>query len=202
MLLLLAVVVRAARPVGPVRSLDSQRVVAARVARCSRRVGTRRAALALAAPAAVAVGARGATAAELDDICPGCGQAYDALPLASIRGRWALAATWRVGDGPARALDGVVSFRGLGDPNRGRCDFLSSDAVLRGKGSWVEKPARIVRGQFSWSARWKLQLSDGTAAERIPCPLVLRDDACRPTPAKVCVTTPAVQRRQKYRRRA
>ena len=33
-----------------------------------------------------------AYAAELDDICPGCGQAYDALPLASIRGRWALAA--------------------------------------------------------------------------------------------------------------
>ena len=53
-----------------------------------------------------------------------------------------------------------MAFRSLGDPNRGRCSF-SSD-TLTGSGSWAEKPARIRKGQFTWSARWRLRLSDGT----------------------------------------
>ena len=53
-----------------------------------------------------------------------------------------------------------MAFRSLGDPNRGRCTF-SSD-TLTGSGSWAEKPARIRKGQFTWSARWRLRLSDGT----------------------------------------
>ena len=100
-----------------------------------------------------------AAASDLLDVCPNCDQPVDALPLATIRGKWALDAQWAE-DGLPRALRGTVAFRSLGDPNRGRCSF-SSD-TLTGSGSWAEKPARIRKGQFTWSARWRLRLSDGT----------------------------------------
>ena len=101
-----------------------------------------------------------AAASDLLDVCPTCDQPVDALPLATIRGKWALDARWAE-DGLPRELRGTVAFRSLGDPNRGRCTF-SSD-TLTGSGSWAEKPARIRKGQFTWSARWRLKLSDGTA---------------------------------------
>jgi hypothetical protein len=100
-----------------------------------------------------------AAASDLLDVCPTCDQPVDALPLATIRGKWALDARWAE-DGLPRELRGTVAFRSLGDPNRGRCSF-SSD-TLTGAGSWAEKPARIRKGQFTWSARWRLRLSDGT----------------------------------------
>jgi len=102
-----------------------------------------------------------ATASDLLDICPNCEQPVNALPLATIRGRWGLRASW-TDDGLQRSLDGTVSFRSVGDPNRGRCTFASDDGQLMGSGSWVEKPARIRKGQFTRSARWRLKLSDGT----------------------------------------
>ena len=110
-------------------------------------------------PGAVAAIAARAAASDLLDVCPTCDQPIDALPLATIRGKWALDAQWTE-DGAPRALRGTVAFRSLGDPNRGRCSF-SSD-TLTGSGSWAEKPARIRKGQFTWSARWRLRLSDGT----------------------------------------
>ena len=94
-----------------------------------------------------------AAASDLLDVCPNCDQPVDALPLATIRGKWALDAQWSE-DGLPRALRGTVAFRSLGDPNRGRCTF-SSDTI-KGSGSWAEKPARIRKGQFTWSARWRL----------------------------------------------
>ncbi|CAH0373362.1 unnamed protein product [Pelagomonas calceolata] len=100
-----------------------------------------------------------AAASDLLDVCPNCDQPIDALPLATIRGKWSLDAQWAE-DGLPRTLRGTVAFRSLGDPNRGRCTF-SSD-TLTGSGSWAEKPARIRKGQFTWSARWRLRLSDGT----------------------------------------
>ena len=100
-----------------------------------------------------------ARAVDLLDVCPNCDQPVDALPLATIRGKWSLDAQWAE-DGLPRALRGTVAFRSLGDPNRGRCSF-SSD-TLTGSGSWAEKPARIRKGQFTWNARWRLRLSDGT----------------------------------------
>ena len=112
------------------------------------------------ATAAVAARAARAGASDLLDVCPTCDQPIDALPLATIRGKWSLDAQWAE-DGLPRTLRGTVAFRSLGDPNRGRCTF-SSD-TLTGSGSWAEKPARIRKGQFTWSARWKLRLSDGTA---------------------------------------
>ena len=108
--------------------------------------------------AACTVAAR-AAASDLLDVCPTCDQPIDALPLATIRGKWSLDAQWAE-DGLPRTLRGTVAFRSLGDPNRGRCTF-SSD-TLTGSGSWAEKPARIRKGQFTWSARWRLRLSDGT----------------------------------------
>ena len=108
--------------------------------------------------AACTVAAR-AAASDLLDVCPNCDQPVDALPLATIRGKWELQASWTE-DGLPRTLRGTVAFRSLGDPNRGRCSF-SSD-TLTGAGSWAEKPARIRKGQFTWSARWRLRLSDGT----------------------------------------
>ena len=112
------------------------------------------------ATAAVAARAARAGASDLLDVCPTCDQPIDALPLATIRGKWSLDAQWTA-DGAPRELRGTVAFRSLGDPNRGRCSF-SSDTVT-GSGSWAEKPARIRKGQFTWSARWRLRLSDGTA---------------------------------------
>ena len=111
-------------------------------------------------PGAVAAIAFPAAASDLLDVCPTCDQPIDALPLATIRGKWSLDAQWTA-DGAPRALRGTVAFRSLGDPNRGRCSF-SSD-TLTGSGSWAEKPARIRKGQFTWSARFRLKLSDGTA---------------------------------------
>ena len=111
------------------------------------------------ATAAVAARAARAAASDLLDVCPTCDQPIDALPLATIRGKWSLDAQWTE-DGAPRELRGTVAFRSLGDPNRGRCSF-SSD-TLTGSGSWAEKPARIRKGQFTWSARWRLRLSDGT----------------------------------------
>ena len=111
-------------------------------------------------PGAVAAIALPVAASDLLDVCPNCDQPIDALPLATIRGKWSLDARWAE-DGAPRELRGTVAFRSLGDPNRGRCSF-SSD-TLTGAGSWAEKPARIRKGQFTWSARWKLKLSDGTA---------------------------------------
>ena len=108
--------------------------------------------------AACAVAGR-AGASDLLDVCPNCDQPIDALPLATIKGKWSLDAQWTE-DGLPRALRGTVAFRSLGDPNRGRCSF-SSD-TLTGSGSWAEKPARIRKGQFTWNARWRLRLSDGT----------------------------------------
>ena len=110
-------------------------------------------------PGAVAAIAFPVAASDLLDVCPNCDQPIDALPLATIRGKWELQASWTE-DGALRALRGTVAFRSLGDPNRGRCSF-SSD-TLTGSGSWAEKPARIRKGQFTWNARWRLRLSDGT----------------------------------------
>ena len=110
-------------------------------------------------PGAVAAIALPVAASDLLDVCPNCDQPIDALPLATIRGKWELQASWTE-DGAPRELRGTVAFRSLGDPNRGRCSF-SSD-TLTGSGSWAEKPARIRKGQFTWSARWRLRLSDGT----------------------------------------
>ena len=111
------------------------------------------------ATAAVAARAACAGASDLLDVCPTCDQPIDALPLATIRGKWSLDARWTE-EGLQRTLRGTVAFRSLGDPNRGRCTFLSD--TVTGSGSWAEKPARIRKGQFTWSARWKLKLSDGT----------------------------------------
>ena len=110
-------------------------------------------------PGAVAAIAFPVAASDLLDVCPNCDQPIDALPLATIRGKWSLDAQWTE-DGLPRELRGTVAFRSLGDPNRGRCSF-SSD-TLTGSGSWAEKPARIRKGQFPWNARWRLRLSDGT----------------------------------------
>jgi len=110
--------------------------------------------------AACAVAGR-AGASDLLDVCPNCDQPIDALPLATIKGKWALDAQWTE-DGLPRALRGTVAFRSLGDPNRGRCAFVADDGQIKGSGSWAEKPARIRKGQFTWSARWRLKLSDGT----------------------------------------
>ena len=134
------------------------------VRRCTRhqpapRLLARRALPGAFATAAVAARAERAAASDLLDVCPNCDQPIDALPLATIRGKWSLDAQWAE-DGLQRTLRGTVAFRSLGDPNRGRCAF-SSD-TLTGSGSWAEKPARIRKGQFTWSARWYLKLSDGT----------------------------------------
>jgi hypothetical protein len=134
------------------------------VRRCTRprhapRLLARRALPGAFATAAVAARAARAGASDLLDVCPTCDQPIDALPLATIRGKWSLDAQWSE-DGLPRTLRGTVAFRSLGDPNRGRCSF-SSD-TLTGSGSWAEKPARIRKGQFTWSARWRLKLSDGT----------------------------------------
>ena len=102
-----------------------------------------------------------AGASDLLDVCPNCDQPVDALPLATIRGKWGLDAQWTE-DGQPRALRGTVAFRSLGDPNRGRCSFVADDGQIKGSGSWAEKPARIRKGQFTWNARWRLRLSDGT----------------------------------------
>ena len=102
-----------------------------------------------------------ARAVDLLDVCPNCDQPIDALPLATIKGKWSLDAQWTE-DGLPRALRGTVAFRSLGDPNRGRCSFVADDGGMKGSGSWAEKPARIRKGQFTWSARWRLKLSDGT----------------------------------------
>ena len=112
-------------------------------------------------PGAVAAIAFPAAASDLLDVCPNCDQPVDALPLATIRGKWALDAQWTE-DGLPRALRGTVAFRSLGDPNRGRCSFVADDGGMKGSGSWAEKPARIRKGQFTWNARWRLRLSDGT----------------------------------------
>lgn len=106
--------------------------------------------------------AQPACAEDLMDVCPNCKQPIDVLPLKSVRGRWDLDAAWKEESGQERRLKGEIQFRGLGAPNKGRCSFASEDGTLRGTGSWSEKPARISKGQFSWSARWKLRLSDGT----------------------------------------
>ena len=111
--------------------------------------------------AAVAARAARAGASDLLDVCPNCDQPVDALPLATIRGKWSLDAQWAE-DGLQRTLRGTVAFRSLGDPNRGRCAFVADDGQIKGSGSWAEKPARIRKGQFTWSARWRLKLSDGT----------------------------------------
>ena len=130
------------------------------VRRCTRpRLLARRALPGAFATAAVAARAACAGASDLLDVCPTCDQPIDALPLATIRGKWSLDARWAE-DGLPRTLRGTVAFRSLGDPNRGRCSF-SSD-TLTGSGSWAEKPARIRKGQFTWSARFRLKLSDGT----------------------------------------
>ena len=130
------------------------------VRRCTRpRLLARRALPGAFATAAVAARAARAAASDLLDVCPTCDQPIDALPLATIRGKWSLDAQWTA-DGLPRTLRGTVAFRSLGDPNRGRCSF-SSD-TLTGSGSWAEKPARIRKGQFTWSARFRLKLSDGT----------------------------------------
>ena len=102
-----------------------------------------------------------ARAVDLLDVCPNCDQPIDALPLATIRGKWALDAQWTE-DGLPRTLRGTVAFRSLGDPNRGRCSFVADDGQIKGSGSWAGKPARIRKGQFTWNARWRLRLSDGT----------------------------------------
>ena len=112
------------------------------------------------AVAACALAGR-AGASDLLDVCPNCDQPVDALPLATIRGKWGLDAQWTE-DGQPRALRGTVAFRSLGDPNRGRCSFVADDGGMKGSGSWAEKPARIRKGQFTWNARWRLRLSDGT----------------------------------------
>ena len=127
--------------------------------RAAPRLLSRRALPGAFATAAVAARAARAGASDLLDVCPTCDQPIDALPLATIRGKWSLDAQWAE-DGLPRTLRGTVAFRSLGDPNRGRCTF-SSD-TLTGSGSWAEKPARIRKGQFTWSARWRLRLSDGT----------------------------------------
>ena len=112
-------------------------------------------------PGAVAAIAFPAAASDLLDVCPNCDQPIDALPLATIRGKWELQASWTE-DGLQRTLRGTVAFRSLGDPNRGRCSFVADDGGIKGSGSWAEKPARIRKGQFTWNARWRLRLSDGT----------------------------------------
>jgi len=136
------------------------------VRRCTRprhapRLLSRRALPGAFATAAVAARAARAAASDLLDVCPNCDQPVDALPLATIRGKWSLDAQWAE-DGLPRALRGTVAFRSLGDPNRGRCAFVADDGQIKGSGSWAEKPARIRKGQFTWSARWRLKLSDGT----------------------------------------
>ena len=132
------------------------------VRRCTRpRLLARRALPGAFATAAVAARAARAAASDLLDVCPTCDQPIDALPLATIRGKWALDAHWAE-DGAPRELRGTVAFRSLGDPNRGRCNFVADNGEVKGSGSWAEKPARIRKGQFTWSARWRLKLSDGT----------------------------------------
>ena len=129
--------------------------------RCTRPRLARRALPGAFATAAVAARAARAGASDLLDVCPNCDQPIDALPLATIKGKWSLDAQWTE-DGLPRALRGTVAFRSLGDPNRGRCSFVADDGGMKGSGSWAEKPARIRKGQFTWSARWRLKLSDGT----------------------------------------
>ncbi|KAJ1451710.1 hypothetical protein M885DRAFT_569653 [Pelagophyceae sp. CCMP2097] len=103
-------------------------------------------------------------ARDILDVCPNCQQPIEILPLKTIRGRWSLSASiLDENKNPSRRLDGVVSFRGYdGTPNRGQCSFTSGVDATVGSGSWAEKPARINSGQVSWSARWRLKLSDGT----------------------------------------
>ena len=141
------------------RALPSAVDAGRRAAPVAPRLLARRALPGAFATAAVAARAACAAASDLLDVCPTCDQPIDALPLATIRGKWALDAQWAE-DGAPRELRGTVAFRSLGDPNRGRCSF-SSD-TLTGSGSWAEKPARIRKGQFTWNARWRLRLSDGT----------------------------------------
>ena len=74
-----------------------------------------------------------ATASDLLDVCPNCDQPVDALPLATIRGKWALDAQWTA-DGAPRELRGTVAFRSLGDPNRGRCNFVADNGEVKGSG--------------------------------------------------------------------
>ena len=141
------------------RALPGAIDVRRRAAPVAPRLLSRRALPGAFATAAVAARAARAGASDLLDVCPNCDQPIDALPLATIRGKWSLDAQWTE-DGLPRELRGTVAFRSLGDPNRGRCSF-SSD-TLTGSGSWAEKPARIRKGQFTWNARWRLRLSDGT----------------------------------------
>ena len=143
------------------RALPGAIDVRRRAAPVAPRLLSRRALPGAFATAAVAARAARAGASDLLDVCPNCDQPVDALPLATIRGKWELQASWTE-DGLQRTLRGTVAFRSLGDPNRGRCAFVADDGQIKGSGSWAEKPARIRKGQFTWSARWRLKLSDGT----------------------------------------
>jgi len=143
------------------RALPGAIDVRRRAAPVAPRLLSRRALPGAFATAAVAARAARAGASDLLDVCPNCDQPIDALPLATIRGKWELQASWTE-DGLPRALRGTVAFRSLGDPNRGRCSFVADDGQIKGSGSWAEKPARIRKGQFTWNARWRLRLSDGT----------------------------------------
>ena len=69
-------------------------------------------------PGAVAAIAFPVAASDLLDVCPTCDQPVDALPLATIRGKWSLDAQWTE-DGLPRALRGTVAFRALRD-DRGK----------------------------------------------------------------------------------
>lgn len=93
------------------------------------------------------------------------GQVYvDPLPLPTIRGIWRI--TGEIKDpllgssAPSIPIGAEVEFRGFdSSPNRGTViyrDMTGGDVSSRrsARGSWLQKPARITRGQVRWSARW------------------------------------------------
>ena len=113
---------------------------------------------------ACAVAAPAAFADDLMDVCPNCPQAVNPLPLASSLGRWSLSASWTDGAGAPRTLVGETQFRSVGKANSGKTTFVRdgpSDERVIG-GAWYEVPAKLYKGQFSWSARWKLKYAGET----------------------------------------
>ena len=113
---------------------------------------------------ACAVAAPAAFADDLMDVCPNCPQAVNPLPLASILGRWSLSASWTDATGAPRTLVGETQFRSVGKANSGKTSFVRDepgDDRVAG-GAWYEVPAKLYKGQFSWSARWKLKTAGET----------------------------------------
>jgi len=87
-------------------------------------------------------------------------QIQDTFLIKTIRGKWRIREFRPQNDGGACRAD--ITFRGFVDqPTRGVLSY--EGCGKKGTGNWLLKPKRLYGREVEFSARWKVNFSDGTS---------------------------------------